>query len=303
MKFGSSFLNLHPKGFADLTKAAEELGFESVWMLDHLVFPVDLGAAHYPGAGDDSPGEVVRKTPSLWNRPLFDSTAFLCYLAGQTSTIRFGTYVYVLGIRHPFVAARAFQTLDYVPGGRAEVGIGAGWMDTEFQAAEVDFRSRGRRLDECIEVCKRLWTEEQVAHDGEFFRFDTIGFEPKPSRRSGSTSAGIQGGAAPRGQAPAPASQAYAVWREIPSARDIARISRPRPFPSTSSSRCRTRSRSTSRATARISASSTSASGLAPERLRPTPGRGKARTCSASQRRRPPSSNSGSGAGACPLAT
>jgi probable F420-dependent oxidoreductase len=181
MKFGISFLNLHPRGFADLTVAAEELGFESVWMSDHLVFPVDLGSAPYPGAEADSPGEVVRKTPSMWDRPLFDTTAFLCYLAGRTSTIRFGTYVYVLGIRHPFVAARAFQTLDYVSNGRAEMGIGAGWMSSEFDAADVDFRTRGRRLDECIQVCRRLWTEPQVAHAGEFFTFDAVGFEPKPT--------------------------------------------------------------------------------------------------------------------------
>jgi probable F420-dependent oxidoreductase len=179
VKFGISFLNLHPKGFAALTEAAEQLGFESVWMSDHLVFPVDLGSLPYPGA--DSPGEVVRKTPSMWDRPLFDTTAFLCYLAGRTSTIRFGTYVYVLGIRHPFVAARAFQTLDYVSGGRAEMGIGAGWMSSEFDCAEVDFHTRGRRLDECIEVCRKLWTEPQVAHHGEFFDFDAVGFEPKPS--------------------------------------------------------------------------------------------------------------------------
>ena len=69
MKFGISFLNLHPKGFAPLTEAAEELGFESVWLSDHLVFPVDLGRTPYPGAEADSPGEVVRKTPSMWNRP------------------------------------------------------------------------------------------------------------------------------------------------------------------------------------------------------------------------------------------
>jgi probable F420-dependent oxidoreductase len=181
VKFGISFLNLHPKGFAALTEAAEQLGFESVWMSDHLVFPVDLGSTPYPGAEADSPGEVVRKTPSMWDRPLFDTTAFLCFLAGRTTTIRFGTYVYVLGIRHPFVAARSFQTLDYVSNGRAEMGIGAGWMSTEFDAADVDFHTRGRRLDECIDVCRKLWTEPQVAHQGEFFRFDAVGFEPKPS--------------------------------------------------------------------------------------------------------------------------
>lgn len=181
MKFGISLLNIHPRGFVELTRAAERLGFESVWMSDHLVFPVDLGTAAYPGAAADSPGEVVRKTPSLWDRPLFDTTAFLCHLAAHTSRIRLGTYVYVLGIRHPFVAARAFQTLDYVSNGRAEVGVGAGWMDSEFAAAGVDFASRGRRLDECIDVCTRLWTEPTVAHSGEFFSFDSVGFEPKPS--------------------------------------------------------------------------------------------------------------------------
>jgi probable F420-dependent oxidoreductase len=117
----------------------------------------------------------------MWNRPLFDTTAFLCYLAGRTSTIRFGTYVYVLGIRHPFVAARSFQTLDYVSDGRAEMGIGAGWMSSEFDAADVDFTTRGRRLDECIDVCRKLWSEPQVSHQGEFFNFEAVGFEPKPS--------------------------------------------------------------------------------------------------------------------------
>ena len=181
MKFGISLLSVHPRGFVELTRTAEQLGFESVWMSDHLVFPVDLGSTPYPGAGIDSPGEVVRKTPSLWNRPLFDTTAYLCYLAAQTSRIRLGTYVYVLAIRHPFIAARAFQTLDYVSAGRAEMGVGAGWMDSEFAAAEIDFASRGKRLDECLDVCRRLWSEPKTAHSGKYFTFDEVGFEPKPT--------------------------------------------------------------------------------------------------------------------------
>ncbi|GAA5157906.1 TIGR03619 family F420-dependent LLM class oxidoreductase [Pseudonocardia eucalypti] len=181
MKLGISFLKLHPGRFAEVTREGERLGFESVWLSDHLVFPVDLGGAPYPGDNADSPADTVVKTPSMWDRPLFDTTAYLCFLAGQTSTIRFGTYVYLLGLRHPLIGARAFQTLDVVSGGRAEVGIGAGWMESEFAAAGVDFRTRGRRLDECIQVCKRLWTEPNVAHEGEFYAFDGVGFEPKPS--------------------------------------------------------------------------------------------------------------------------
>jgi probable F420-dependent oxidoreductase len=88
--------------------------------------------------------------------------------------------VYNLGLRHPFTSARSVQTLDVVSGGRMEFGIGASWLEEEWRAIGLDFASRGRRVDEAIDVCKRLWTEPEVAHDGEFFRFDAVAFEPKP---------------------------------------------------------------------------------------------------------------------------
>ena len=112
--------------------------------------------------------------------PVFDAFTYLGFLAGRTEHLRLGTHVYNLGLRHPFVAARAVQTLDLVSGGRAEFGIGASWLEQEWVAAELDFHTRGRRVDEALAVCKRLWTEDQVAHDGEFFRFDAVAFEPKP---------------------------------------------------------------------------------------------------------------------------
>jgi probable F420-dependent oxidoreductase len=88
--------------------------------------------------------------------------------------------VYLLGIRHPFVGARTFATLDVVSGGRAEVGIGAGWMTSEWETVGLDPNTRGRRLDEAIDVCKRLWTEDVIEHHGEFFDFPPVMFEPKP---------------------------------------------------------------------------------------------------------------------------
>jgi probable F420-dependent oxidoreductase len=111
---------------------------------------------------------------------VFDAFTYLGFLAGRTEQLRLGTHVYNLGLRHPFVAARAVQTLDLVSNGRAEFGIGASWLEQEWVAAELDFRTRGRRVDEALAVCKRLWTEDEVAHDGEFFRFDAVAFEPKP---------------------------------------------------------------------------------------------------------------------------
>ncbi len=75
------------------------------------------------------------------------------------------------------------QTLDVVSGGRVEFGVGAGWLAGEWAAAGLDFGSRGRRLDEAIAVCRRLWTEPAVEHHGEFYRFGAVGFEPKPQQK------------------------------------------------------------------------------------------------------------------------
>ena len=77
--------------------------------------------------------------------------------------------MYNLGLRHPFVAARAVQTLDIVSGGRFDFGIGASWLEEEWIAAELDFKTRGRRVDEALEVCKKLWTDADVSFRGEFF--------------------------------------------------------------------------------------------------------------------------------------
>jgi alkanesulfonate monooxygenase SsuD/methylene tetrahydromethanopterin reductase-like flavin-dependent oxidoreductase (luciferase family) len=86
-------------------------------------------------------------------------------------------------LRHPFVAARAFQTLDVLSGGRVEAGFGAGWLAGEFVAAGIDFAGRGNRMDESLEVCQRLWSQPKVEHSGRHFRFPPVAFEPKPVQR------------------------------------------------------------------------------------------------------------------------
>jgi probable F420-dependent oxidoreductase len=174
LKFGVALGALNPHFFLDATLEAEKLGYESVWLPEHLVFPTEMGGSPFPG--DDHP-------PVPPSTPVFDAFAYLSYLAGRTSEIRLGTNIYLLGLRHPFVAARAVQTFDIVSGGRAEIGIGAGWLREEWTAAGLDPRTRGRRLDEALAICKRLWTEEVVTHDGDFYAFDSVMFEPKPVQR------------------------------------------------------------------------------------------------------------------------
>lgn len=174
MKFGVSFFRLRQASFVDVAQAAEQLGYESVWLSEHLVLPATMDTSPYPGR------EHPPIPPDI---PVYDVVAILAHLAAHTASIRLGTWVYVLPLRHPFVAARAFATLDVLSGGRAEVGVGVGWLDGEFAATGVDFASRGRRMDEALDVCRRLWSEPRVEYDGEFFSFAPVAFEPKPVQR------------------------------------------------------------------------------------------------------------------------
>jgi probable F420-dependent oxidoreductase len=171
VKIGLSLGAVRPDIWTDLTRAADELGYESVWMPEHLVLPVSL---------DQSPFAGSAHSPIPPNIPVFDSLTFLAYLAGQTEQIHFGTQIYNIGLRHPFVVARAVATLDVVSRGRLEFGVGASWLEGEWIAAGLDFATRGRRVDEAIAVCQRLWSETVIEHHGEFFDFGPVMFEPKP---------------------------------------------------------------------------------------------------------------------------
>ncbi|WP_327002641.1 TIGR03619 family F420-dependent LLM class oxidoreductase [Dactylosporangium sp. NBC_01737] len=173
MRFGVNLGLLHPAVWSDVAVAADELGFESVWIPEHLVFTTDMADSAYPGAADGAP-------PVPPDTPLFDAPTFLAAIAARTHRIKLGTYVYLFGLRHPIIAARAFGTLDWISGGRALVGVGAGWLAAEWRAVELEFGSRGKRLDEAIEVAKRLWTEPVVDHHGRFYSFDNVVFAPKP---------------------------------------------------------------------------------------------------------------------------
>lgn len=176
MKIGIPLGGVHPGLWRELTIRAEELGYESVWLPEHLVLPATMSGS--PHHGDSHP-------PIPPQTPMYDAIAYLAYLAGQTSTIRFGTYVYNIGLRHPFVSARAAATLDIVSGGRFDFGIGASWLREEWDATGLDFGTRGARVDEALAVCRALWTEPVISHHGRFFDFDEVMFEPKPVQPGG----------------------------------------------------------------------------------------------------------------------
>ena len=176
MKFGITLALAHSSLWPELTRRADELGYESVWLPEHLVLPVQMGGS--PHHGHDHP-------PIPPQTPVFDAMGYLSFLAGQTQNIRFGTQVYNIGLRHPFVSARAAATLDIVSGGRFDFGIGASWLREEWDATGLDFDTRGARVDEALEVCRALWTEPVISHHGRFFDFGEVMFEPKPVQPGG----------------------------------------------------------------------------------------------------------------------
>ncbi|MCU1486405.1 MAG: luciferase family protein, partial [Actinomycetia bacterium] len=176
MKFGIPLGALNPAVWVAATEEADRLGFESVWMPEHLVLPV--GIAGSPHDGSDHP-------PIPPEVPVFDVFSYLSFLAARTSQVRFATYVYNIGLRHPFTTARAAATLDVLSDGRFLFGIGASWLRGEWEAVGLEFDSRGARVDEAIEVCRRLWTDPVIEHHGRFFDFDPVAFEPKPVQAGG----------------------------------------------------------------------------------------------------------------------
>ena len=176
MKFAISLGVLNPSAWVMITEEADRLGFDSVWLPEHLVLPVDMGGS--PHAGHDHP-------PIPPEMPVVDALVYLASLSARTQRIRFGTQVYNIGLRHPFSTARAATTLDTVSDGRFDFGIGASWLRAEWEAVGLDFDTRGARVDECIDICRRLWSEPVVEHHGRFFDFDAVRFEPKPVQQPG----------------------------------------------------------------------------------------------------------------------
>jgi probable F420-dependent oxidoreductase len=169
--FGTTMM-AGPRRWGDVARAAEAAGFESVWVPEHLIMPVSMtGEPNSPHEGEP---------PISASTPAFDPWVQIATMAAQTSTLRFGTNVYNIGLRHPIITARAVTTVDAVSGGRLEFGIGASWLSQEWQVMELPFDTRGGRVDEAIRIIQRLYTEEIIEHEGEFFRFQPVGFLPKP---------------------------------------------------------------------------------------------------------------------------
>jgi probable F420-dependent oxidoreductase len=146
----------------ETARCAEELGFDHLWV-------------------GDSPRLLMQ------DRAHADCLTILAALAARTSKIKIGVVPLILALRNPLLAAHSLATLDVISGGRTIVGVSAGpnyqFAQREFEACGVPYNQRAGRLNESIQLLRRLWTETSFAFDGKYFRFEELGIEPKPIQK------------------------------------------------------------------------------------------------------------------------
>jgi probable F420-dependent oxidoreductase len=152
------------EAIAEIVTAAESCGYGAVHVTDHPAPDskwLDHGGHH-----------------------ALDQFVALSFAAASTSTIQLLTNIYVAAYRNPFLGAKSIQSLDVLSGGRLILGMGAGYLKPEFRALGVDFDSRGERLEEAIAILSRLYTGDDIAHEGSDFSARGVRFRPLPARGS-----------------------------------------------------------------------------------------------------------------------
>ena len=184
MKIGVHLANggprTSPETIIPLAVRAEELDYDSVWVSDHVVIPSRIDDSNYPYG---APGTFTPES----RQNFFEAFAVLAFIAGRTRRVLLGTSVLVLPQRQPLVVAKQWATLDALSGGRAILGVGAGWMREEFEALGVDtFGRRGAATDEAIRIYRAAWSQDgDVGFEGDVYRFAPLRLLPKPAQQSG----------------------------------------------------------------------------------------------------------------------
>ncbi|MGV0794498.1 LLM class F420-dependent oxidoreductase [Mycolicibacterium sp. XJ1819] len=168
--------------YAQVGAIAEEAGFTSLHVPDHLVYP-DRIPADYPYSDD---GVLRLDGVELLSSDLacYDPFVQLGFLAACTQSVRLITAVCIAPLYHPLALARSLATVDRMSSGRIELGLGVGWLGAEFDAVGAEFHNRGRRTDSIIQILRQLWTQEIIEYQDQYYRFGPIRFNPKPFNRA-----------------------------------------------------------------------------------------------------------------------
>jgi probable F420-dependent oxidoreductase len=163
-----------PDYIAEAGSLVESLGFDSLWVPEHVLFFPEYDSK-YPYSED---GKLVGDP-----RSLLDPFSALTFVAANTSTIRLGTGICLVPQRNPVYTARQVADLDYLSGGRFEFGIGIGWLREEFAALGIPWADRAGRTRECIGVMQTLWCDEISSFSGRFYTIEAAYQNPKPVQK------------------------------------------------------------------------------------------------------------------------
>lgn len=177
-EFGVSLPNIgmhDPQAIRLVAEQAEAAGLDSVWAADHIVLPTGATSPYPYDVGGD-----FLIPPGM---PFMDQFTCLSYVAGITKTVKLGTAINLLPLRHPLAVAKTVATLDVLSGGRAILGVAAGWLAQEFDALGLDFKARGKMLDEGLDVLREIWTKPNASFEGEFYRFKDMAAFPQPTQK------------------------------------------------------------------------------------------------------------------------
>ncbi len=161
-----------PEAISGVARKAEELGYHSLWVSDHIITPRKIDSP-YPGG----------RYPVQPEWPFLEPVSTLLFAAAVTKRVRLGTSVLVITQRQPVILAKQLATLDVLSEGRLIFGAGAGWMKEEFQALNVPIANHGPRMAEYLEVIRRCWTEDDPSFDGRYYKLGDVGFYPKPVQK------------------------------------------------------------------------------------------------------------------------
>lgn len=174
MKFAAALAFNDPSHFLELARTADACGWDWFAVSDHIVFPEKLASA-YPYAKDGKP---------YWTgaTPWPDPWTAIAAMAAVTKSLSFLTNIYILPVRNPLLVAKQISTAAAIAGGRVALGIGVGWMKEEFELLSVDFHTRGKRMDEEVEILRALWKGGMVEYAGKHYRFDRLEMSPVPPK-------------------------------------------------------------------------------------------------------------------------
>jgi probable F420-dependent oxidoreductase len=178
LRVGLSTYDISATDLIHLAAAADDVGFESLWLGEHIVLPSDYGSEH-PTTGDSAhqhiAGPIVKPDTKL-----LDPLVALAGCASVTTQIKLATGIFILPLRHPLLTARMTLTLQDIAGGRFLLGVGSGWLKEEFDALATPFDDRAARMDETIDILRHAWSGTEFAHVGVSFEFGRVKMSPSP---------------------------------------------------------------------------------------------------------------------------